>query len=104
MPHFPALWGSRPHWNLELTNISEPLGEYFNTDRGLLVLRAPTDNPLTLKDGDVILSIDGREPRSPTHALRILRSYQPGERVEIEIMRKRRKSTLEVTMPEHDRR
>lgn len=103
MPHLPAFWPPRPHWNLELVSLSEALGEYFGTDAGLLVVRAPADNPLTLEDGDVIRRIDGREPRSPTHAVRILRSYQPGEKVTIEIVRKRRERTLEVTLPEDDR-
>lgn len=104
MPHLPGFWPARSHWNLELVSLSETLGEYFNTDKGLLVVRAPEDNPLQLVDGDVILEINGRSPQSPTHAVRILRSYQAGEKVKIEIMRKRRSRTLEVTLPDEDRR
>ncbi len=106
VPPMPPLHGFRfthPHWDLELVAVSKELGEYFNTEGGLLVVRAPAENALTLKDGDVVLSIDGREPQSPTHAVRILRSYRAGETVTIEVMRKRRKQTIEVTLPEPER-
>ena len=51
----------------------------------------------------MILSIDGREPTSPAHALRIVRSYEPGETMSIEIMRDKRRQTLSVTVPERER-
>lgn len=38
--------------------------------------------------------------KSPTHAIRILRSYEPEERVSIEIMRHGRRETVEGTVPE----
>ena len=79
--------------------MSEGLGSYFNTDRGLLVIGVGDENPLGLKDGDVLLAIDGREPESATHAARILRSYAPGEEAAVEIMRERRKQTLKVEIP-----
>jgi S1-C subfamily serine protease len=88
---------------LELVRVSEDLGRYFGTDAGLLVVRAPENNPLTLREGDVILAIDGREPQSPTHAVRILRSYAPGETVTLEILRERQRRTIETTLPEPQR-
>ena len=50
--------------------------------------------------GHVIQSIDGRAPTSVQHALRILSSYQPGENLELRIMRDRKRETLTVEMPE----
>jgi S1-C subfamily serine protease len=91
---------ARPWSDLELVRVSEGLGRYFDTDKGLLVVRAPAEGALQLMDGDVILSIDGREPQSPTHAVRILRSYGPGERVAIAIVRDRRRQTIEAVIPE----
>jgi S1-C subfamily serine protease len=90
----------RPWSDFELVRVSAELGRYFGTDQGLLVVRAPEDNVLQLRDGDVILSIDGREPQSPTHAARILRSYAPGESVTLEIMRERRQQTIDAVIPE----
>ncbi len=65
---------------LELVPITPKLGQYFGTDKGLLVVRAPAEAGARLEEGDVILAIGGRTPESPRHALRILGSYQPGER------------------------
>lgn len=88
---------------MELVTLSEQLGSYFGTDRGLLVVKAPDDQALKLQDGDVILQIGGREPTSVSHAMRILGSYESGEELEFEIMREKRKQTLSVTLPD-DRR
>jgi len=85
---------------MELAKLTERLGSYFGTDEGLLVVRAPDDEDLMLEDGDVILSIDGREPASIAHAMRILRSYEGGEELKIEIMRDKRKRTVSIEMPD----
>jgi C-terminal processing protease CtpA/Prc len=93
-------WPGNVWADMELVELSEGLGKYFGADAGVLVVSAPEDDALQLEDGDVILSIDGREPTSVRHALRILGSYQAGETVEIEIMRDKRKRTLEVDVPD----
>jgi hypothetical protein len=69
----------------------------------LLVVRAPENEDLKLEDGDVILNIDGRTPNSVSHALRILSSYSGGEELKIEIMREKRKRTIEIEMPDNRR-
>jgi S1-C subfamily serine protease len=66
----------------------------------VLVARAPSDATLGLQDGDVIVAIGGREPQSGSHAMRILRSYQPGESVEIRVLRDRKAQTLKAAVPE----
>ena len=94
------------HWLLEgwsdaeLVKITPGLGRYFGADKGVLVARAPSDATLGLQDGDVIVAIGGREPRSGSHAMRILRSYQAGESVEIRVLRDRKTQTLKATVPE----
>ena len=85
---------------MELVDLTPDLGKYFGTDEGVLVVRAPKDEALQLKDGDVILNIDNREPESPEHALRILRSYSQGETLEIQVMRQKRRRTLDITVPD----
>jgi hypothetical protein len=89
----------RPWGDLELATLTPDLGRYFGAERGVLVVKAPADGRLPLRDGDVITAIDGREPQNGAHALRILRSYQPGERVALSILRDRRTQKLDVTMP-----
>lgn len=86
--------------NLNLTALNPGLGEYFGATEGVLVLEAPADTTMPLKAGDVIVSIDGRNPESVSHARRILGSYAPGEAVTFEVMRQRQRQTLEWTVPE----
>ncbi len=89
------------HWgDMEMVTLTEDLGRYFGTAEGLLVVRAPDDESLKLRDGDVIQGIDGREPTSASHAMRILTSYEPGETLEIRIMRDRKQETLSILMPD----
>jgi len=85
---------------MELATLTPQLGTYFGTDKGVLVLRAPKNATFNLQDGDVILSIDGREPTSGSHATRILASYQAGEKVKLEVMRQKKKMTVEAMVPE----
>ena len=85
--------------DIELVGLNEDLGRYFGTEEGLLVIAPPSHEGVELQSGDVILSIDGREPRSPSRALRILRSYEEGETVNLEIMRDRNRMTLSIEVP-----
>ncbi|MEL7187277.1 MAG: PDZ domain-containing protein [Pseudomonadota bacterium] len=96
-------WGSA--WgSMELVELNEGLGKYFGTEKGLLVVSAPQPDNFGLEDGDVIQSIDGREPKDIRHALKILGSYDSGETLELGIMRDKRARTLEVEIPANDYR
>jgi PDZ domain-containing secreted protein len=88
--------------DMELVALNEELGAYFGTSEGLLVIQAPDQDGVDLQGGDVILSINGREARTPSRALRILQSYEEGETAQIEIMRERRRMTVTITVPERD--
>lgn len=95
------VWSLGDRWlDMELVSLNAELGEYFGTDEGLLVIRAPRDSALNLRAGDVILRIDGRTPSSHSHLMRIFRSYSAGETVQIEIMRQKRRMTVTATLPE----
>jgi len=89
-----------PLANLELVKVNPGLAEYFGTTEGVLVVSAPQDSSLGVKSGDVILSIGGRRPSSPAHAMRIFSSYEPGESVSFEVMRMKRRITVTGKMPE----
>lgn len=85
---------------MELATVTPKLGQYFGTEKGVLVVRAPESKTFKLEDGDVIVAVDGREPKSGSHATRILRSYQPGEKVKLRVMRQKKPLDLEVALPE----
>jgi len=97
-PWVGSTWGS-----MELVELNAGLGKYFGTDTGLLVVSAPDLDGLELQDGDVIQSIDGREPTDVRHAMRILRSYEGGESLKLGILRDKKKRTIEVKIPANQR-
>lgn len=90
--------GQRPAGNMELTALTPRLGRYFGTDHGILVVRAPTHGVLKLEDGDVILSIGGRAPVSSSQAIRILTSYDPGEKIRLVVLREHHRVEITTTM------
>ena len=96
---FVSPWG-----DLKLVSLNPDLGEYFGTKEGILVVKTPADSSLPLKGGDVIVSVGGRKPASPEHAMRILRSYDKGETVSIEILRKQKRLTVAWKVPSRDDR
>lgn len=84
----------------ELVPLTSKLGQYFGAEKGLLVVRAPSDARLQLEDGDVILDIDGRVPSNAGHALRILGSYQAGEKLKLNVLRMKKRMSFDITIPE----
>ena len=86
--------------DFELTALDPQLGAYFGSEQGLLVLGVPESLQEQLQRGDVLLQIDGREPKDVDHAFRILRSYEPGEAVSLSILRRKQREEISVTLPE----
>ncbi len=87
--------------DMELVPLDADLGAYFGAQQGLLVVRAPRDASLGLKSGDVIVKIGDRTPATPVQAVRILRSYDPGDTVKVEVIRQHATTTLALRLPEH---
>jgi hypothetical protein len=85
---------------LRLAEINDGLGEYFKTDRGVLVLKAKDDNELQLESGDVILQVGDTEVNSPAEFMRALRGFEPGDELVMDIKRNRKNRTLKTLMPE----
>jgi S1-C subfamily serine protease len=90
----PFMYGS-PLANLELAPLNPDLGQYFGAPTGILVISVPRDAELGLKGGDVVLAVDGRKPESPSHLLRILRSYEDSESFKMDVLRNRKRVTVE---------
>ncbi len=96
-----GLWFLPRGWSdMELVALNPELGAYFGADAGVLVVRGPTeDESFGLESGDVILRIGNREVKSPEHAMRILRSYEPEEDLTIDIIRHGNSRMLTGTVP-----
>ncbi len=89
-----------PWGGIEMVKLNADLGDYFGTKEGVLVIRAPEDSTLALKGGDVIVSIGGRKPASPEQAMRILRSYDAGESVTMDVLRKQKHVNVTWKVPD----
>jgi hypothetical protein len=99
--HDANIWFGLPlTQGLKLAEIDPDLGEYFKTDRGVLVLRAKVDNDLQLVSGDVILQVGDTAVNSPAEFMRALRDFHSGDELKIDIKRKRKDLTLTAVMPE----
>ena len=85
---------------LQLAEIDAGLGEYFKTDRGVLVLKARTDNDLQLESGDVILQVGDTRVNSPAEFMRALRGLNSGDELVMDIKRHRKDRTLKTIMPQ----
>lgn len=100
---FDFAFGS-PWGGIEMVKLNPDLGDYFGTREGVLVVRAPEDSALALKGGDVIISIGGRKPSSPEQAMRILRSYDEGESVTLDVLRKQKHVSVNWKVPSNEER
>ena len=85
---------------LKLAEIDPDLGEYFKTDRGVLVLKARKENDLKLESGDVILQVGDTEVNSPAEFMRALRDFHAGDEFEMDIKRDRKDRKLKTVMPD----
>lgn len=86
-----------PFGGIQFAPLNADLGRYFGTTEGILVLETPdTSAHVDLKGGDVILAIGDRKPTSVEHLFRILGSYQDDETVRFDVMRDKRRVTVEA--------
>jgi S1-C subfamily serine protease len=92
------LFDMSPLASLQLAPLNAELGQYFGISDGILVISVPKSSGLRLRGGDVILRVDGRTPASPVHLLRILQSYDSEEPVRLDIVRNRKRETIEGTL------
>jgi S1-C subfamily serine protease len=98
----PFLYGS-PLADLELAPLNPDLGQYFGTNTGVLVISVPAESQLGFKGGDVVVAVDGRKPESPSHLLRILRSYGQTEGFKAEVLRNKKRVNVEGRLRDQDR-
>lgn len=76
------------------------LEPYFGTGEGVIALRVDDDNPLQLRDGDVILTLDRVAVESPVDLARHLLRRDAGETVALEVMREGVLTELRATIPD----
>ena len=97
-----AFWGAGSFWDQSdrcgpdgfwIMDIESDLGQYFNVEYGVLVLS--TVEGTELRNGDILLSIDGKPVRSVSHAKRFIRAAD-GDTIAFEVKRKGRDRDLSL--------
>jgi len=95
----------KPHGYLgvRVTEITEDLGSYFGVKsrEGVLVIEVVGDSPAEyagLKEGDVILKVDGKDIEDPDGLVKYMAKCEPGEEVEVTYKRQRRTRTVMVEL------
>ena len=80
-----------------MEELNPDLGEYFGTERGVLVTDVDEDSTLGLQAGDVVLKVGDREVTDPSRFRKILSSYEAGEEITLHIMRQKNEMTVSGT-------
>jgi len=78
----------------EMSSLSDDLGQYFYTKGGVLVLHVDDTNAFSLKDGDVIKSIDGHSVNSPKDVVKQLIEAEEQEKIKLKVIRHKKSKTL----------
>ncbi len=84
--------------DLQLASLNPDLATYFKTQKGVLVVQAPSvdkDNTLGLKSGDVIQSIDGSAVEHPVEAWERLLEHRGKKPLQVEVMRQGKQHKLQ---------
>jgi predicted metalloprotease with PDZ domain len=92
-------WGAEARFGIQVADLAPELGEYFGTSEGVLVVRVDEDSPFDLRAGDVIQRVGGRKVEDAAHLRQILGSYRENETVQLEVLRKRERVTVEGRVP-----
>lgn len=77
----------------------------LESEGGVLIAHVVEDGPASqagLRDGDVVLSIDGRELDSPRALVRAVRDADAGDVLRVELVRDGDRRTVEVTIGERE--
>ena len=99
--------GTGSYIGVSLIKLSEQLGEYFGVhdDEGVLITEVAEDSPAMeagLKAGDVILDVDSKKVRDAADVQKIIRRKDKGDRVDIGILRSKKKMEIAVEVGERE--
>lgn len=88
-----------------LSELTEQLGGYFGVDsgEGALVQEVEPDSPAQaagLRAGDVIVRVGGETVAEPADVIEALRDVEPGETLEVAVVRDRAERALQVKLGE----
>lgn len=83
--------------------LTDQLADYFGAKSGVLVSEVEEDSPAAaagLKAGDIIVKVEGEDINSPGDLHDLIRDYNKGDKVDIEVLRKGNNETLTAELDE----
>jgi len=83
--------------------VDQSMADYYGMDRprGVLITQVNEDTPAEkagLKDGDIILSVDGREIKNPSMLRNVISLSEVGQEVELAIVREGKEQNVAVKL------
>jgi predicted metalloprotease with PDZ domain len=93
------------HLGARVEQLNPDLASYFaaEADQGALVVAVPADSPADkagLKAGDIIVGMSGNPIRTPGDLYAWMDERKPGDVAHVEILRRGKRQTLDVTLGE----
>lgn len=88
-----------------LEDLNDGLAEYFEVDEGVLVKEVIEDTPAAeagLRAGDVIVKVGDENVAGADDVVAYTGSKEPGDEVEVKVVRKGDKKTFKVTLAERE--
>jgi Do/DeqQ family serine protease len=86
---------------IQLQALSSELKEYYGVSQGALVQGVNAGSPgaaAGLKEGDVILSVDGQLVRDNGHMVSMVATRSPGEEIEMDVLRNKKQRKIRLTL------
>jgi C-terminal processing protease CtpA/Prc len=98
---------SNVYMGVRLLKLNKDLAGYFGVkkDGGALILEVEADTPAEeagLKSGDVIVKVDGKDVADPGDVSEKLSDKEDGDKVELTLMRQKKKQTIKVELEERN--
>jgi S1-C subfamily serine protease len=99
----------KPRLGITLQNLTYQLAEHMGVPgkKGVLVAEVTEGSPAAtanLRAGDVIIKADGRGIEEPDDLTSAVRQRQPGDKLELKVIRDRKEITLTVELPKETRK
>lgn len=88
---------------VNIQDVNEDLKEYFKLkeEKGAIVVKVYDNSPASkagLKEGDLLLSVDGKDIKSIKELVNIISNEDPGTKVKLNVLRNNRKLSINVIL------
>ena len=99
----------RPAWlGVEVQRLDSSLRDALDFDgNGVLVSRVVPGSPADeagIREGDILVGVDGERVRTPSDLQRLIRGYEPGDRVDVRRFREGETQATSVRLGERSER